>query len=342
VITVDTPRPSEFPVLDFKFQNTGNAAAVLWKFTLLVDEAKVDPTPEIFGQISAIGDNDVYRRRGSGMPSVAYRRLTTEIRNNGWGPALSGVFTISNPILDSLISEEIRTSRVDIPSGDCLTAGIDFGHIDVQALDGIHAGLATGGNDRRNNRRSRDPWSADDDTLVVGKILVRYEARDEWGRVHNGVRDLSIHGGDWVGLNRRGFVIGEYPPVMASVMPPDTVYCCILDPDLGTHEREYSISRQVGPGDAERFQIVVGCVKSAHLRIRLRFHVDKLDIVESQQFLVEISNPRNARYHNYFVDGDVARAESSSPSSRSRAQMMRWSSRGDDEERLKSFPFVPE
>jgi hypothetical protein len=88
---------------------------------------------------------------------------------------------------------------------------------------------------------------------------------------------------------------------------PDVIYCSIIDVETGPHTREYPISRQVPPGDAEHFQIVIGARKSSHLRLKIQFFIDKNQIIESKTFPIEIWNPRDSRYRHQYVDGSEIR-----------------------------------
>src|SRR5262245_21916322 len=90
-----------FPAIDFKFRNTGRSAAVLWQYSVEVFEAEVDPTPELQFQLSVNTDS-----------------LIVTARNNGWGPAKSCTFSLSDPILDRLCPELLGHFTGSIPSGD--------------------------------------------------------------------------------------------------------------------------------------------------------------------------------------------------------------------------------
>jgi hypothetical protein len=120
---------------------------------------------------------------------------------------------------------------------------------------------------------------------------------------------FPIYGSSYsqVFFTKKGFSLEEHSPPAAMMLPPDTIYCSIIDINRGHHIREYPISRQVHPGDAERFQIVIGANKSAKLVLKLRFYVDKEHVIESKPFPIEIWNPRNAGFHNEYIDGDQAR-----------------------------------
>src|SRR5215471_2247272 len=102
MITINPP-PSQhvFPVLDFKFQNTGHAAAVLWKFSIVVEDIKIDPQPSLSAWVKFI--------------STA--RLSTSITNNGWGAAVNCELTLSSPVLDALFTAGARQAIVNIPAG---------------------------------------------------------------------------------------------------------------------------------------------------------------------------------------------------------------------------------
>jgi hypothetical protein len=105
-------------------------------------------------------------------------------------------------------------------------------------------------------------------------------------------------------LTAEGFKHDEPDVCVPCVMLPDTRYCSILDPDKNQYLRSYSIAREIAPGDADHFQIMVGSTKSAKYSLRFCFDADEGTRINSKIFSLEISNPRDASFHDHYVDGD--------------------------------------
>ena len=93
-------RPHPFPVVDFKFRNTGNGAAFLTKFNIEILEARVDITPELRFQWELAGD------KTSSSVDRSFRRwlgscgdtLSVLAGNVGWGPALNFHLTFADDL----------------------------------------------------------------------------------------------------------------------------------------------------------------------------------------------------------------------------------------------------
>ncbi len=69
------------------------------------------------------------------------------------------------------------------------------------------------------------------------------------------------------------------------------------------------MSRQIPPGDIERFHIMVGSSMSCHILIQFKIFVDKAKIIESEIFKVDIWNPRNSGWHYGYKDGEELRRD---------------------------------
>jgi hypothetical protein len=69
------------PVIDFKFQNTGDATALMWQFEIEVLESKLDPTPALEFGFSACRIGDFWGYEESD------KHLQIYATNHGYGPA---------------------------------------------------------------------------------------------------------------------------------------------------------------------------------------------------------------------------------------------------------------
>src|SRR5437868_5726396 len=95
-------RPNyDFPTIDFKFRNSGDTVAFVWQFTVHIQEATVDLTPEL--QMSLRPD-------GQDLVVIA--------RNNGWGPARNLQATLSEPTLNELFEHDLRHFSGTIASAE--------------------------------------------------------------------------------------------------------------------------------------------------------------------------------------------------------------------------------
>ena len=84
--------------------------------------------------------------------------------------------------------------------------------------------------------------------------------------------------------------------------PSGLTYSTIIDPLKGSHERLYRMSRQIPPGDIERFHIMAGSPMSCHLLIQFKIFVDATEVIESEVFEVNIWNPRNSQWDYGYKD----------------------------------------
>jgi hypothetical protein len=83
----------------------------------------------------------------------------------------------------------------------------------------------------------------------------------------------------------------------------------MIQPTEAPYEYRYPISRKIGPGEVERFHIMIGSPVSCNLGIKFRFFIDKGQIVESEEFELNIWNPRDLGLHSWYKDGDVLSRE---------------------------------
>jgi tetratricopeptide (TPR) repeat protein len=90
-----------FPTIDFKFQNTGTAAAFLWKFVIEVLHTEIDTTPVL--------DFDMEVKNG-GLYILA--------SNHGWGTAYDCHIRVAENILSQLYADSMLQYMGVIQSGE--------------------------------------------------------------------------------------------------------------------------------------------------------------------------------------------------------------------------------
>src|SRR5947209_19957989 len=92
----NVPQRQAFPVLDFKFVNSGHAAAVMWKFAIVIEQASIDPTPDFRGRAEVLvelNNRDPSRARFPETTLLPPNRLSfgqylaISVENTGWGLA---------------------------------------------------------------------------------------------------------------------------------------------------------------------------------------------------------------------------------------------------------------
>lgn len=258
-----------FPIIDFKFNNTGTGKAFLWEFIVNVLEVEIDLQP-VF-EYSYHFDSST-------------NNLEIYVQNNGHGPAKKCHFEINNPLLNQCFSLDERTFNGDIVSGlkKCILVLNNSSSINKEVQGKIGA-LKIGYSCVDNNNKP----IKDSNSLYCGN---EYEI---------------------ISMTNKGFKIEQtfYAPPLACMRRPSEIYTTIISPEMGKHKRTYKISREVAPGDTERFHIMVGCKKSAKLKMEFHFKVDKNSIITSRQFEIEIHNPLNSRFYDDYLDGEILKAD---------------------------------
>ena len=95
-------RWNKYPRIDFKFQNTGDATALLYKFGIEVRNLRIDPAPALSFVID-------YWSEG----------LVVTVTNNGWGPAHDIQITLEESQINALWGRDERSCSVALlPSGE--------------------------------------------------------------------------------------------------------------------------------------------------------------------------------------------------------------------------------
>lgn len=284
----------EFPAIDFLFQNTGSASALLWQFGIDVIHADIDPTPEL---------EFTYDVPDATFDEIGKVHVTGPLiisaENIGWGPALDAEILLHEPLLDQLFSSTERTFRGEITSGRAQEI-LRLQPRPLDPSDLMSYDKRSWATDEYRPRRLAVP------SVSMHELMLTWEASDTKNGRHQGEGEASHTDRSYIShlhLASSGFVCITYQ-VMARMIGSTSTYCAILDPDRGTHTRTYPIAREIPPGDVERFHILVGATKSSRLRARFKFWIGSDDIVESNAFMIDIHNPRGSGLDKRYIDGE--------------------------------------
>lgn len=87
-----------------------------------------------------------------------------------------------------------------------------------------------------------------------------------------------------------------------SVFSSGEIYSVILDPE-GPPQRDYSISRAISPGGADRFHILLAARRSGTFVVRLTFNVDRSALVRSDPISMSFIQPRGRSLPQELADG---------------------------------------
>ncbi len=280
----------DFPTIDFKFQNTGNATALLWQFTIDILQAKVNTTPDL-----------------SFITHVSGNNLEFKVDNFGWGTARNCVIELLEPNIGILFLPSLRQFNINITSGESASFTLkaqDFDQTKFQELlnnpvkrnSSQVSIFSLFGSEKEENQESSS-------MIELDTIKARWNCIGDDGQNHSGISNIRISGHYSIGMTRDGFVITNEYSINYGMMLSDTTYISMIDPSKGTQTRQYPISRQIPPGGVERFHIMVGATMSCDLMLKFRFAIDKSKVLESEEFAIQIYNPRNSRFRDY-SDGD--------------------------------------
>lgn len=310
-----------FPTIDFKFHNTSQEVAILWQFAIEVLHAEADLTPAL--EFDFAGDSDRYEPEGS---------LFILGVNYGWGPASSCVIALNNPILNHFYSEDLRRFIGDIESGQqvllfrlgrpevstqefarvqSLLRNADLAKMERDLSDNHYVGYEKIRRRELEDRwrcRKFEHWKEQSEgersipAIPIDDLILNWKCLDAKGRTLEGEEKGLARRWDLF-LTSAGFRYSK-KLLMGSMQRSDSTYCAILDPACGAHERKYSVSRTIAPGEAERFHILVGATKSSSINLRFKFWVGTDGIITSEEFTIHILNPHQSRLNDLYKDGD--------------------------------------
>jgi hypothetical protein len=316
-----------FPVVDFKFQNRGQATAFLHKFTVKVLSARIDPTPVLSHFVSLTGDDNRSYESVDG-------RFTLVTRNDGWGDALDCILRLDANPLAELFQHEARTFQGSIPQGEKTNSiTLNPATMNVERFDRLLQAFKR----RQENSRFAAGLGADRDNAISLDLPdIQVELRDIHGNRHTSQAKASD---DWLPGNIRGILslsrtrfIWHGHFANFSMQMPSSQYFVSIDPEVKTTTKVYSVSHSVVSGQVERFQIALGAPKSCHIRLKFTFQIDGENLLESDEFDVHIWAPRDSSSHRgYYLyeDGDELLSLAAERSAKPRAV--------SEERRLKEF-----
>jgi hypothetical protein len=314
----------DFPTIDFKFQNTGNATAFIWQFSINVIEAQLDITP-------------VFSFRASTREPELYITAT----NNGWGEARAFETQVDEPSLTEIYDPPLRQYSGTVGSGqrvEIIKLSTEQARKDW--LERIKDQLAP-----FNRYSGYEAHSLDSGTVKGVKLLSMkavWRCEDEKENKHSGEQSISIDD-DAMFLTPKGFMGINYPPNPAMFAESDSTFVTIIDPTKKPQELKYQISRKIPSGDIERFHIMIGSSMSCHLRLKVSFYIGKSDVVQSDTFSLDIWNPRNSGWNYHYEDGaEIDRKLNEVKAQTKRHELSYQQRRELDsiQEQASNFPFI--
>jgi len=273
----------QFPTIDFNFQNTGRATASLWQFSICVLEAEIDQTTVLNFKVDIEEGNLVF--------------IST---NNGWGTAYDCEIQINEPLISHLFTDTELRYKGEIAGGDSMKvislskkpSNSDlFDELKKDFVDVFHYA-------------SMPPYSQTIKGINLGLIDIKWSCKDSKGDTFQDQE--RIRPNDWKG----DFVIADSGffktnnPRSGGGGYSDVTYSAIVDPQKGANEYTYIFRRIIPSGETERFHIMIGASMSCLLRIKFKFSIDQAQIIESEEFDLEIWNPRNSQWRNPYRDGE--------------------------------------
>jgi hypothetical protein len=311
-----------FPVIDFKFRNSGAGAALLSKYHIEVLDSEINVSPYLKFDWSLNESRQSRNERSISSPT-----LEINVRNFGWGEARSLSVLIKNKMLSDLFDSKKRS--IEVVHDDNKISAFVF---DIKTIRRDiflrHAALNLAEHEvsRKSEYGSHEMYrgssayqtvsqlsEAKTPFVLIDKIPLDWRCLDVCGRSYTGQEsvsfDRSMQNGSAIIITEDAFTFVEGDYVLACMMDSGPTFCALIDPDKGAHVRSYAISRRIGAGDVERFQVLVGATKSCSLKIRLAFDVDGENRVQSKVFELNIENRRDQKLHYYYRDGQEILAE---------------------------------
>jgi hypothetical protein len=269
-----------FPVIDFRFQNTSSSKRYLYKFGISIDEIQIDKTPKL------VFDNKIEGFEKS-IPGRLYRDIVTtgalsiSVKNVGWGTAENLRVRIKEKNVEKYYEGKDLIFNGSIESGK--TENI----ISLSFIDNL---------------------LEIEDGFELENIDIFTEYTDEYGNniviktTTNVKKNYSK-----VSLTNKGFEkIYEDDGILFSFGgSSETMHIVMINPDDTTTTKIYPISYIIEPLGIERFQILIGATKSCFLKLRFTFEYDTGEIVESSPFLLKILNPIGSELNWHYGNGDL-------------------------------------
>jgi len=306
-----------FPTIDFKFQNTGNATAFLWQFTIRVLEAKIDPTPVLDFKIDVV-DN----------------ALKVLASNKGWGTAYDLQIKIDESVINSIFPDSVRQNNNEIDENTYEKEVLRL--IPEEMIQTHLKEMSKNFVELDSNKTIRFHFLKPRQGIKIDTVKIIWSCKDKNNIIHNGQEEIECYGN--IALTSDGFIALVKRREFKSEMLSDITYITIIDPVNCSQEIHYPISRKIPSGDIERFHIMIGATKSCHLRLQFLFYVDREKFIESENFEINVWNPKNTRWHRRYQNGSELYRQLELLENRNEI------SKGDKESleiKTSNFPFSP-
>lgn len=271
----------DFPTIDFKFQNLGNATAFLWQFGIKVNNVQIDVRPVI----------DI-------LTIAIHQVLRITVTNSGWGTARDFSARIKEKSLQKVFNKENLVIRRDLLKGQSSIAFVLSRHNAI-----IHQLEKLIAEEGQTFQSGRTPSLKG---VKLNPELV-WSCKDEIGNKYNGRSELNLpptFGQDYYILTKSGFqLIVLSPKGRDARAGSTTTYATLLNPFEEKKEYKYKISRKIPPGDVERFHIMIGATASCNYDVNFIFYVDQDKVLQSDKFNITIWNPHYSWLSRRYEDG---------------------------------------
>lgn len=262
-----------FPTADIKLRNAGANTIFIKRFTVLVDKAELDITPDFNARAEIDSANN----------------MNIVINNTGWGNAKE---VLLQPVMGKTcdyLSPEICKTPWQGEIKESITVPIHKSAIRLDRLgDLLPVTLKPYQQVYQGNLQvgMRGMKVEDDD---AGIALINY--KDQRGTSHKErLRWMSDYEMElW--LTNQGFIILG-TPVHAAIAMVSGIYNILLEPKDTPYEQSYTISHSIEPNQVERFQVAIAAEKSMFFTIRFRIYFDENSSLETPPINLHVLNPR--------------------------------------------------
>ncbi len=276
----------DFPTIDFNFQNTGKATASLWQFSICVLGAEVDQTPVLNFKVDIEEGN-----------------LVIIATNNGWGTAYNCKIQIHELLLSRLFTDTELQYRGEIASGDSLKVlSLSKKLSNTEIFEALKKDFVD-----VFHYAQTPPYNQTIRGINLGLIDITWACKNLKGDAFQ--HQERIRPNDWDGdfvITENGFFKTRNPRSGGGAYS-DITYSAIIDPLQGANEYKHIARRIIPSGETERFHIMIGASMSCHLRIKFKFFIDQAQVIESEEFEIDIWNPRNSQWRYPYRDGEELR-----------------------------------
>lgn len=296
-IIVEPPRffstaTSQFPVIDFQFSNEGIVGAKIYQFDVEVASAAIDPTPSMKYSLN-----------------IRNKALFLDITNYGWGTCVNLDLSIN---LESVFGKAIQNKPTFHWQGDIGdSVSIELVTIADICVSSIPEKLKRQDElQQLENDPSLTPeqhhmfWKVQQQIEENGlrSLPVTVQYQDTTGKIYRSTEQVCRHRRnlyDWaqIYLFPDGFQEVPYESgILYSLEKASCFYHVLLVPESAKHTRSFQVSHIISSNDFERFSTIIASEKSAKYKLCFRIHLDNGQVIESQLFSLNLSNPKNSIY----------------------------------------------